>query len=252
MRVRLLLLVVASMLVPACQLRLGTDVTVGADGSGQLELRVALDRELTRLLTDAGVDPLEGLEEARRLAPDWSVEVSRREGTEATLRASFAEPSGLADLAEGLHAALDPADGALFRDLALMVEDSGAARFSGRVGLLLPDSPGAEGEGVRFDMDDVRRLIRDSGENLVAYEFRVTLPAAPESHDADRVSGRTLTWRAPVGSLREVSAASPAPGGTEPVVAVAVALLSAAVAALALVLLRRRRARPPPGPASTR
>lgn len=248
MRAPLVLLAVASMLVTACQLRLGTDVTVQADGSGQLELRVALDRELTRLMADAGVDPVEGLEEARRRAPGWSVEVSQGEGTSATLRASFDEPSGLAELARGLHAALDPADGALFRDLALTVEDSGAARFSGRVGLLLPDSPGAEGPGVRFDMEDVRRLIRDSGEELVRYDVRVTLPAAPGRHDADRVSGRTLTWRAPVGSLREVSATSPAPGGTEPVAAAAAALLAAAVTALAVVLIRRRRARPPPGP----
>lgn len=241
---RLLALAAASLLLlTACQLRLGADVTVGQDGSGSIAVRVALDQELVGLLDEAGVDPLEGLEEAQQLAPDWQVEVREGEGVEVTLTAPFDDPAGFERLAGDLHAALDPADGALYRDLRLRVDGDGSAAFSGRLGLLLPAAPGAEGAGVQFDRDDLQRLLDERGDEFVRYELRLTLPAEPSQHDADEVSGRSLVWRAPVGSLRDVSATSPAPAATSLPVAAAVVVVSAAAAAAGVVLVRRRGAR---------
>lgn len=236
---RLLALAAASLLLAACQLRLAADVAVEQDGSGTLTIQVALDDELAGLLEESGSDPLDGLQEASQLADGWSVDVQEQDGVAVTLTAPFDDPAGFERLTGELHAALDPADGALFRDLRLRVDDDGAARFSGRIGLLLPSTPGAEGAEVRFDAGDLERLLEERGDDFVRYELRLTLPAAPSQHDADRASGRTLVWRAPVSSLRAVSAESPGPSATPLLTALAVLAVSAAATATGVVLVRR-------------
>ncbi|HEX2026849.1 MAG TPA: hypothetical protein VHF25_02490 [Nitriliruptorales bacterium] len=243
MRLRLTLaaVVAAALGASACQLRLATDIAVDADLQGSFEVAVALDAELTRILRDAGVDVLAGLEELRADAPGWTVQ--RQEpasgGVEVRARARFDGSGDFAALAASLQEALDEDDARLFEDLQLRRLEGGAIAFDGAVGLVLPAAPGARGAGVGFDRDDLERLLASRGDELVRYDVRVTLPAPPRRHDADRVDGRSLTWRAPVGQLRPVDAVSEDPGPG--VLVLALVAVAAAVASALLVTTVRRR-----------
>lgn len=235
-------LFLALVLASACQVRLASDVTIERDGSGTFAFQVSLDEELTTVLQDAGMDPLEGLEEASAAAPGWEVvrQPDDDGGVGVRLRASFDDPSGFQRLAADLNAALDQDDLRVHEDLRLERRDGGALAISGRVGLRLPAAPGAEGVGVGFDADDLQRLLEERGDEFVRYDVRVTLPAAPVSHDADEFDGDSLIWHAPLGQMRTISAVSADPGPPPLLVAALIALGAAAVAFVAVLVWRRR------------
>lgn len=227
------------LLLPACDLRVATDVALRAGGAGSLEVAVAIDEELEELLTAAGVTLTTGLEAVDE--ETWDVTVADgADGTTVRLRAGFDDPAGFAALAATLHAPLDGEDVRLYEDLAVEALEGGAVSLSGRVGLLLPSTAGARGEGVAFDGDDLRRLLAERGDELVRYDLRVSLPAPPVEHDADEVDGTVLTWRAPLGELRAVRAVSEEPEGLPAIVLVAAGLAAMVAAALAVVLVRTR------------
>ena len=232
------------LLASACQLRLGLDVALDAAGGGVLELAVVLDGELRTLLEEAGFDPTLGLADLDDRAEGWeSAQTETDGGLELRFVAPFPDPDGFASLTGRLHAALGPEDGRLFRELGVTVEDDGGVAFRGEVGLVPPEVPGATGVGVEFDEDDLRALLDERGDELVRYELRVTLPAPPAEHDADRVDGASLTWDAPVGRLRAVSARSFPPPGTDPLLVGAVAVTAAIAAGVVVLRLRARRRR---------
>lgn len=238
-------LCLALVLASACQVRLASDVTVERDGSGTFAFEISLDEEMTTALQDAGMDPLQGLEEASAAAPEWEVvrQPDADGGVGVRLRASFDDPSGFQRLASELNAALDQDDLRVHEDLRLERRDSGALAVSGRVGLRLPAAPGAEGVGVGFDADDLQRLLEERGDEFVRYDVRVTLPAAPVRHDADEVDGNSLVWHAPLGEMRTISAVSADPG-PPPLLIAALIALGAAVVAFVAVLVWRRRSGP--------
>lgn len=229
-------------LVPACQVRIASDVAVDRDGSGTFTFAVSLDEELTTALQDAGMEPLAGLEEVAAAAPDWEVVRQPDEdgGIGVQLRASFDDPESFGDLAAELNAALDQDDLRVHDDLRLERLDSGALAVSGRVGVRLPAVPGAQGPGVGFDADDLQRLLEERGDEFVRYDVRITLPAEPVSHDADEVDGNSLVWHAPVGEMREISAVSADPGPSPLLIAGLVAVAAAVIAFVAVTIWRRR------------
>lgn len=236
------LAVLAACLLSACQLRLATDVAVGRDGGGAFEFGVSLDQELADALRDAGLEPLEDLEEVAAQARGWQVTEQRTDdgGLAVRLRASFDRPDGLGELADELHAGLDEEDVRVHEGLTLEGREDGSFAVTGRVGLRLPAAPGAEGQGVGFDAEDLQRLLDERGDELVRYDVRVTLPADPVRHDADEVDGASLRWRAPVGRMRSISAVSAVPGPSRWLVVAGVALAAAGVAFAVVTLLRRR------------
>lgn len=237
----LLPLVMLALLASACQVRLAADVAIGRDGSGTFEFAVAIDEELAQDLREAGVEPLAGLEDAGD-SSRWEVvgEEPDDGGVRVRLQASFDDPDGLAQLSADLHRSLDRDDVRVHDGLRLERRDDGSMAFSGRVGLALPAAPGAEGQGVGFDAEDLERLLEERGEEFVRYDVRVTLPGEPLEHDADEVDGTALVWRAPVDGMREISAVSAPPGTPPLVIAVAVGLLVAVVTGVGAYLRRRR------------
>lgn len=238
---RLLLPFALCVLVSACQLRLATDLTLDADGGGNIELIVALDAELAQLLDDAGVDLRRGLPQAAEVAPTWEVEERPVEdGVELRFRSSFDDPDDLQRLVDDLHAGLDAQDGRILRSLDVRVAPSGAVLFQGTAGLLLPETTGAEGAGVDVDGDALRRLLEERGDEFVRYDLRVTLPAEPAESDADVVEGRTLGWRLPVGDVRTVSARSEVPSDRTWMLVAGVAAGAFLVAATSVAWTRRR------------
>lgn len=232
---------VLAVLASSCQLSLATDIAVAADGSGSLELAVAVDEELGRLLDDAGVDLTLGLEEADAAAPSWEVEeVARGAGREVRVRAAFAAPEELGRLVDELHAGLDADDPVVLDDVALVRDDEGGMAFEARAGLRLPTTAGASGTGVTFDADDLAAALERDGGSAVRYDLRLTLPGRPVDHDADARRGRTLTWDLPVGELRSVRATSAPPRDRTWLLVVATFVVSAAAATVFVALARRR------------
>lgn len=241
---RSLLLLLLSVLLVGCQLRLGADVTIAADGSGRFELLVALDRELSDFLTDAGVDPADGIEELRASAPAWEISHEAGEaGQELRFSAAFEDPRELSRLVDDLHAALDPEDGRILEQVVVHRTSDGAVTFEAMAGLVPPTTVGASGSGVDVDGDDLLAFLRERGDEFVRYDLRVTLPAEPISSDADEVDGRTLVWHLPVGEQRLVSARSAVPRDNTWLLVAGVAIAALLITWLVVASVRRRRAR---------
>lgn len=239
---RIVSLLLLSLLAAACQLRIGADVTVAADGSGTLELLVAMDAELAELLDDAGVDLQAGFAEAAAAAPSWELEHDdTAEGREFRFATPFEDPAELTRLVEDLHAALDPEDGRLLRSVELHQTSDGAIVFEAVAGLVPPSTVGATGSEVDIDGEDLRRLLEERGHELARYDLRVTLPADPVSSDADEVDGRTLVWHLPVGDERLVAARSAVPRDDTLLLIGGAALGAFLIAALTVLMIRRRR-----------
>ncbi len=242
--VHLLGLLLVALLASACQLRLATDVDVHRDGSGHLELRVAVDQELRAQLTDAGFDPTLGLDDAAAAAPDWTVETTEEDGgLTVSFGADFATPDDLSRLVADLQSSLGDEDAALLRDVSLQVDDDGSARFRARAGLLLPTSPGVQGDGITFDGEDLRALLATDGQRLVRDDLRLTLPGDASSATADETRGRTLVWHLPIGEQASISATGAPPSAWPWLPAAATFAGALLLGVLVVWLLRRRRAR---------
>lgn len=235
------LLALCAVVLAGCELSLALDVDVARGGGGSVDLRIALDDELRTILEDAGVDVLRDLSAVQERNPDWTItpEDTDAGGLQVSLEATFDDPDGFGALMEDLHRGLDADDPRITEGLRLERRDGGAIAFLGRVGLVPPTAPGARGEGVGFDEEALERLITERGDEFARYDVRVTLPASPREHDGDVVEGTSVTWRAPVGDLREVSAVSERPAVATGLVALIVALVGFVAAFLATRLLRR-------------
>lgn len=194
-----------------CRLGVREEVAVAADGSGSLALTFELDPELAGLLEDAGVELEDDLPAVE--ADGWEVGSEVLEdGTERVrIATGFADPAELRARVEELHGGLDEDDPALLRDVELEVDERGAASFAAQAGLELPDTAGASGTGVAVTGEDLERIVAEGGEDVLTVELAVTLPGRPTTHDADVVSGRTMSWRIEPGTLVAVSAASAPP-----------------------------------------
>lgn len=204
-----LALVLVAVAVSACQVRVGTDITVAEDGSGRLALTIALDEELASSLATDGFDPFAGLED---LPDGWSFEREDIDGgMAATVSADFEDPAGLAARVSQLGEGVDDEDPLLFEDVELAVADDGSATFRGRAGFRPPSSTGLEGVGVTFDGDDLQAMLAERGDEVMRVDLRVSMPGPVVDSDADQVDGRTATWSLPVTELVEVRAASDPP-----------------------------------------
>lgn len=229
------LVVLLAVAASACQVRVGTDVTVGADGAGRLALTVALDEELGESLQADEIDPFSGLD---RLPEGW--EVQREGDRQVTVTADFDEPAGLADRVEQLQEGLDEQDPAVLEDASLEVAEDGSTTFRARAGFRPPSSTGLEGAGVQFDGQDLAALLAERGDEVMRVDLRVTLPGPVVDGNADTVDGRTATWNLPVTELVEVQAVGgPASDRTWWLVGAA-ALLGLALGVVGVGMWRRR------------
>jgi hypothetical protein len=230
---------ILAMLASACQVAVGADVTVAADGSGRLAITVALDEDLTRSLELDGLDVFASLDE---LPEDWTSE--RREvdgGLTVTVAAPFADASGLSARVAELRDGLDADDPVLIDHLDLQVASDGSATLTGRAGFSPPSSTGLEGAGVQFDGDALAALLAEHGDEVLRIDLRVAFPGPVSDTNADQVNGSVATWRLPVTEMQDVRATSQAPSGAQTwLLVAAVALLGLAIGVVAVRLVRRR------------
>lgn len=234
------LVVVAALavLASACQIRVGTDVTITSDGSGGLALTVAVDEEIVASLAADEIDLFAGLE---ALPDDWTVERSDPDGGAAvTITADFDDPAGLRERVGDLRAGLDDEDPMLLDDVEVTVDEDGGATFSGRAGFRPPSSTGIRGVGVQFDGDDLAALLTERGDEVLRVDLRVTMPGPVVDGNADQVDGSVATWRLPVTELAEVRLVSEAGADRRWWVVVAAALVGVVFGLGVVSLLRRR------------
>lgn len=204
-----LALALVALATSACQIRVGTDITVTEEGSGRMALTVALDEELARSLAADGFDPFAGLED---LPDGWSLDRSDPDGGQAaTVSADFRDPAGLAARVAQLRDGVDDEDPLLLDDVELTVAADGRATFRGRAGFRPPSSTGLEGVGVVVDGEDLQALLAERGDEVLRVDLRVSMPGPVVDGDADELDGRTATWHLPVTELVEVHASSDPP-----------------------------------------
>jgi len=230
---------VAAFVLAGCNLAIGVDVVVHADGSGVLELAFRLDEELAGSLEADGFDPTFGLDQLEETGTDWNVDVDRGGGMTVRVSAPFADQASLdarvAELNEGIDVA---EDGSLLDALEVTVLPDDRVRVTGTATLMIPASTGATGDGVVFDGDDLRTMLESEGADVLLAEVRFRMPGPVEDTNADEVDGNLATWTLALDETRELSAeARPSEDRT--------VLLVAAVAAVGLaagiVLSRMRR-----------
>lgn len=245
----LLLVLVLVALLGGCQLRVATDIVVGVDGSGRATLRIVVDEELAATLEEAEVDPFEGLDEVAAGA-DWEVErLDDEDGTGVELATRFASPEELGERVAELSAGLTEDDGALLRDVELVLTEDGGYEFTATAGIDPPRIVGSlpldgdEGRSgaVRFDGDDLAVALEEGGTDVARHDLRVTFPTVPEAPGAT-VETTSATWQLPNHELATVSATAPPLPMDRTLVLMAAGGVGAAVlAAFAVRMVRRRR-----------
>lgn len=239
--VRLLAVAALAVMLAGCQVRVATDIEVARDGSGRLQLLVALDQELSESLDADGIDPFEGLEE---LGDDWTTGRETIDGGNALrISTNFSSPAELADRVDALADGTDEDDPAVLEAVAVSVDADGRADFRARAGLRPPASTGIEAEGLQPDGDALAQLLEERGDDLVRVELRVTLPGSIETVDGGdpdlrTVDGRTVVWDLPPTGLVEVRAVGAPPTDRTLIYAIAVAIAAAALAAAAVAVRR--------------
>lgn len=231
--------VVAALVLGGCNLAIGVDVEVAADGSGTLEVAFRLDEELSASLEADGFDPTFGLDELARSGTEWDVDVNGGSSTTVRLRAPFSGADALADRVAELNAGIDVTeDGSLLDELTVGVEPDGRVVATGRATLVVPATTGATGDGVVFDGDDLRALLEAEGTDILLAEVRFRMPGPVEASNADRIDGDTAIWLLEPFETRELRAeATPSTDRTGLLIAAGVLL--GIVVGVGVSLLRR-------------
>jgi hypothetical protein len=225
-----------------CRLDVVADAELDRHGAGRAALVFTLDPALLAELDALGVDPTAELAAAGP-APGWSVTRSAPPDGGLTIRLErdVVDAAGIGDAYRELVAGLGADDPALLADLDVTRDAEGRSRVTGTLGFRPPATAGATLDGVPLGPSGERlaELTRTS----VRPRLELTLPGAIVAHDGDGVAGRTITWVAPVGGERPVTATATAPAWyTHPwVVAAGTGLLVVAVVGAGLAVWRRRR-----------
>ncbi len=249
MRRRLLVLTIAGLAVVAsgCDVAVDVGLDVARDGSGQVQVDVALDAEAAGQVDLADQLRVDDLERA-----GWTVAGPQRTddgSTVVTATKAFTTPEGAVAVLEEVSGA----DGPL-RDFKVERRSSFLTTtyaFDGLVDL----STGIEG----FSDDELRQALEGSGFSLAGaeleeaigdevadvfrFEVRTQLPGDLEASAPGRVGSDGAVWRPAVGEQVTLSATAQLLH-TERLILLAAAAASAL--ALVVLLIRRRRRRPRP------
>lgn len=247
-RLRLLLLsIIGSLLLTACEFRVYVDLVIQEDESGSLTVELSMDQALSSLV---GAEFGGELSVGEDLVPDgWNTGVVAEEGFEG-IRATAAFESLTA-----LHEVLS--------ELAGMEDGS---PDMGLLGFLAAGVPSREGDTFRFRLaipDALGGMLEEGlGEAPVPLELsmldevfdirvNVKLPGDVVAHNADLDNGEALVWHlslADSGRTLEAESQLPQPGVPTAVILVAVVAALIVLIVLVLTIRSRRRNAGPPAP----
>lgn len=238
-RLVLALLGVVAVVAAGCRLTVTAGAELARDGSGRATLAFHLDDRLVAELDHLGVDPTAELSVATEQDEAWQLgRETVDDGLALTLTRDVASPDELADAFAELVSGLSEDDPALLVDLDVAVVE-GASTVDGAVTLRSPAGPGTisdDADQAAADADAVAAAVADH----VTARFELTLPAAPDHHDADTIDGTRLGYDLEVGVPRTVTVAAPAPS-TPPIEVVVTAAAAVLVALGGTLVWRRRR-----------
>ena len=230
-------LVILAAVVSGCSAQAGIESRVEEDGSGQVSVRMSMDKGLTETLAeqlpDLGLTNPVFDDLAGRFAGDWEVTSGTGEDGGPWLEAShgFTDPEEYEQLVTQnrvLSSVFDPGtlsltqERQLFKTTTVFRSEADASAAAGE----LQDGLGPVDLG-----------------GTIAVEHRLTLPGEVTSTNADEVEGGTLTWDLGDGGSTSMMAESVVyRWGVISVVAGAGVFLLVALAGLAAwILVRRRR-----------
>jgi len=229
-----------AVLLAGCQLRVGVDVDIEADGAGRLRVGVAADRALLRRAAEAGADPLVDVATAgRRLAPDgWvTTDQTAADGSRTVaIAVDFADPAELESLTADLSGALDADEVRLLEPLQLTLTDD-EIQVTGGAGLV----PTRAVADYGLTRQRAVRLLRDS--QALDYRVHLHLPGDIVSTSAPVRDEATLTWPVTAGESVRITAVGTRPRPLWRVAAAGAVGGLLAVAVLGLLVWRRRGAR---------
>ncbi len=190
------LLAIAVLLVSACQLRTDVNVTVEADGSGEVEVVVALDQDGVaqnpQLLDQLDFSDLE--------ATGWTV-TGPDAGDDGFTRVSIRHPFGAPEEVAGLLDEVD-GDGGPFRDFRVTRDDGfaetryrfdGTVDFTNGVSGLTKDPELA----AALDADPVSLIEERLGgaiDQVLRFQVAVRLPGEVDSNAPTKASNGAV-WR---------------------------------------------------------
>lgn len=275
MAAALALLLVTSLVLTGCSLRVETDTKVNDDGSGTVAVRLAADKELQQTISEAlgsvaGPDTvLGGLADILgalggivgriggvfglptsvdevfdsilgRVAPGWQMDrgTDDAEWRYVDLRRSFADPQEYVRIVnEGVLSNIVRVD-----EVSLS-QERGIFRTKTIYSTTASASEALTGLRGRA-LGITEQMLGDA----LVIENRLTLPGTIKKHNADRVEGDTLVWRVGLSGSKQMHAES-ATYNWAPIIGVVVgALVVIAVITVALILILRRRRHRRPNP----
>ena len=239
-----ILVLVAVVLLAACEFRIRADLVIEEDESGTLSVELSMDEELATLAGSFGGELAIGEE----IVPSgWTAELVSDEGYEG-IRAStdFGSLDGLeqrlGELAEGTGTADTPLL-AFLADIS-PVRDEDTFRFR----LMIPEEIAAMiGEELQQSPIPIDLAVLDE---VFDIRLSLVLPGDILASNADVVTGQTLVWDISLtdsGRVLEAESQVPGPDRTRLVVLGAVVVALLVVVYLVVRLLRRRQPTPDPG-----
>ena len=191
-----LLLVLVALTGAACQLRTEVNVTVQADGSGEVEVAVGLDEDGVEQRPDL----LDGLEFSDLAETGWVVDGPALDAdgfTRIRVRHTFDNPSEVATLVDEVAG-----DDGPFRDFAVVRDDafaetryrfSGVVDFTSGVESLTRDPELAEALGAE-PLDLLEARIGGTVDELLRVQVAVRLPGDVDSNAPTKASNGAV-WR---------------------------------------------------------
>jgi len=204
MTVRVLSLALLALIVTGCRIDVGTDVSFGRDGGGEVAVSVRIDGATLRQLDAAGVDPALDVDLTLGSGSGWRPErtIDADGGLVLTYRQGFRDGREATALLRELSEGVAPQDPAVRLDVTVVTNSSGGVRIAGTGALSAPATI-----GVTID----ERPVGPTGAELAALtasavrgELVVHVAGRIVEHDADRVDGGTLRWALPVGEARPI------------------------------------------------
>ncbi len=236
------LLLLLTLVLSACTIRMDVGLVVNEDESGTFALFVGLDEELRQLVEEGGGDGLDLTEDISDVPEGWTVEELTEDGFEgvriSTDYADFDDLNAkLAQMNEGTDGGVG---GDLLSDFGLTHEGD-TYEFNADISNVDESLTGALDSGGGEDLLsglDAGSLIGD----LFEIRFQLTLPGDIGEHNADAVNGNTLVWNLDVTEDADaLQATSTLGGGSSALLLGGAAVAAVVVVGVGVTAVRRRK-----------
>lgn len=235
-------LLLLTLALSACTIRLDVGLVVNEDESGSFALFMGFDEEFQELIEQGGGEDINLTEDLADVPEGWTVEEVTEDGFEgvriSTDYSSFEDlDAKLGEMGEGTDVGVGTdflSDFGLTREGDEFRFEADASGVSEGLG----DALGESGGDDMLSGMDPSMILGD----LFEIRFNLTLPGTIGANNATSVNGNTLTWDVDLtdegGTFEAVSTVG---GGSSAMMIGATAIAAVAVAGIGVVAMRRRK-----------